>query len=122
MGMFDNLICKYPLPVDTDLSKEIFQTKNTPSQFLDNYEIREDGTLLHETYDIENRSNPNAKGITKFIGCMTRVNKRWEKVSDFIGEIRFYTTLDGDKTLIEFSAYFVDGKMKEIHLIKEKHE
>ena len=45
MGMFDNLICKYKLPTDRDLSNEVFQTKNTPAQWTDLYEIREDGTL-----------------------------------------------------------------------------
>ena len=73
MGMFDELKCKYPLPID-GLSERIFQTKDTDSQFLDCYEIREDGTFWHEEYDIEDHSDHNAEGLEKFLGCMTRVN------------------------------------------------
>lgn len=55
MGMFDDIKCKYPLPLNgaNDL---VYQTKDTPAQFLDKYEIREDGTLWHENYDIEDQS------------------------------------------------------------------
>ena len=120
MGMFDNLICKYKLPIDKKLTEEVFQTKDTPTQWLDLYEIREDGTLWHENYDTEDQSDPNAEGIKKFIGCMTKVNKRWEPVEDFLGEIRFYT--GDDKYWIEFSAYFVDGKLNQVHLVKEKEK
>lgn len=120
MGMFDNLMCKYPLPTDIDLKNEMFQTKDTPAQFLDTYEIREDGTLWHENHDIEDHSDPNAKGIIKFIGNMTRVNYRWEPVKNFLGEIRFYT--DYNKNWIEFSSYFVDGQLNQIHLVKEKEK
>lgn len=118
--MFDNIKCKYPLPTDKDLTDEMFQTKDTPAQFTDLYEIREDGTLWHEDYNIEDRSDPNAEGFKKFFGSMTRVNEGWEFVSDFIGEIRFYTPIEHGTKWIEFSSYFVDGKLKELHLIKEK--
>lgn len=118
MGLFDNLICKYKLPID--LKYKLFQTKDTPAQFLDMYEIREDGTLWHNCYDIEDRSDPNAEGIERLIGSMTRVNQRWEQVKDFIGEIRFYT--EYDKKWIEFSSYFVDGQLNQIHLVKEKEK
>jgi hypothetical protein len=120
MGMFDNLKCSYPLPTNIDLKEETFQTKHTPAQWSDLYEIREDGTLWHELYDIEDHSDPTKEGFARFFGCMTKVNKRWLPVTDFIGEIRFYTTLDNDTKLIEFSAYFVDGKMKELHSLGEK--
>ena len=120
MGMFDDIRCKYPLPIDNDLKDEIFQTKDTPAQWLDVYEIREDGTLWHEDYDIEDHSDKTAEGMKKFIGCMTKVNKRWEPVKDFLGEIRFYT--GDDKYWIEFSSYFVEGKLNQVHLVKEKEK
>ncbi len=120
MGMFDNLKCKYTLPTDIDLKDVVFQTKDTPSQFCDMYEIREDGTLWHEEYDIEDHSDPNGEGVMKFIGSITKVNSRWEFVNDFIGEIRFY--VGHNENWIEFSSYFVDGQLKQIHLIKEKEK
>ncbi len=52
MGMFDYLKCKYPLPDASDNDLE-YQTKDTPAQFLDNYEIRADGSLWHLDYDID---------------------------------------------------------------------
>jgi hypothetical protein len=41
MGMFDYI--KY--------RGEEYQTKDTPRQLMDNYEIRDDGTLWYENYD-----------------------------------------------------------------------
>ncbi|MFZ9812193.1 MAG: hypothetical protein ACO3DD_03800, partial [Burkholderiaceae bacterium] len=64
MGMFDYLKCKYPLPGvgDNDLQ---YQTKDTPAQMIDHYEIRAAGSLWHLNYDIEDRSDPNAQGIAR---------------------------------------------------------
>lgn len=108
--MFDNLKCLYPLSIN-DFKNEVFQTKDTPAQMLDLYEIRSDGTLWHENYDTEDRSDPNADGIKRLYGCCTKVNKRWEFEDTFVGEIRFYTsTTDG--VWLEFSSYFVNGKLK----------
>ena len=115
MGMFDNLKCKYPLPVK-GANKKIYQTKDTPAQFLDLYEIRKDGTLWHEAYDTEDKSNPEAEGLARIVGMMTRVNQRWESVN-FTGEICFYDFWEGEKGWIEFSAYFVNGKLNQLHLI-----
>lgn len=56
MGTFDYLRCKYPLPL-AGANALTFQTKNTPAQFLDTYELREDGTLWHEAYDTEDHSD-----------------------------------------------------------------
>jgi hypothetical protein len=111
MGMFDELRCKYPLPVP-GANELLFQTKDTPEQYMDLYEIREDGSLWHEVYDIEDRSDPNAEGLMALAGCMTRVNKQWEPC-DMTGEIRFYTYTD-EKDMrgswVEFSAYMIGGK------------
>lgn len=122
MGMFDYLRCEYPLPVDGANALE-YRTKDTPAQYLDRYEIREDGTLWHEEYDMEDRS-PSAKwrrehpgeplpgGLVGLygLGCATRVNERWHQVI-LTGEIRF-----GSATL-EWSAYFVKGRLNQLHLI-----
>lgn len=116
MGMFDNIKCSYPLPIE-GLENEVFQTKDTPAQFLDTYEIREDGTLWHEEYDIEDKSDRSKKGIERMFGCMSRVNERWEQVTNFTGEIRFYTSID--TRWIDFSAYFVNGKLNQLHIIKD---
>lgn len=125
MGMFDDIRCRYPLPVD-GANELDYQTKDTPEQNLDLYEIREDGTLWHETYDIEDRSDKTKAGLDAIIGCMTRVNQRWEPETDFTDSIRFYTSWTQEHTRrgtvsrgwIEWSAYFVDGKLQSINLIE----
>lgn len=115
--MFDYIKCESPLPV-TGANGLIFQTKDTPAQFCDMYLIRVDGMLLHETYDIEDQSDPSAEGLERIVGIMTRVNKRFEPV-EFDGEIRFYTSTN-EGGWLEFSAYFFDGKLKELLLIKNQ--
>lgn len=146
MGMFDNVRCKYPLPVAGANDLE-YQTKDTPAQFLDWYEIRKSGTLWHETYEHEDKSKygkwcSEHPGQTPpegmftlfdFAGCFGRKNKRWERCK-MTGEIRFYAYLSPDKDLggegvthsehdwLEWSAYFVDGKLKELHQIKATDE
>ena len=120
MGMYDEIQCKYPLPVE-GANAHNFQTKDTPAQFLDHYEIREDGTLWHEVYDIEDHSDPKAEGIAAFMGCMTRVNNRWIQETDFTGEICFYDSCGADHTgWIEFSTYFVKGQLKQLEIITNR--
>jgi hypothetical protein len=119
MGMFDYILCKYPLPLKSAQNLE-FQTKDTPCQFMDYYEITESGRLKRETYDIEDRSDKTAKGLAALAGCMTRVNKRWVRET-YTGEIRFYTSLGKNHTgWIEFSAYFVKGMLDQIHLVTHR--
>ena len=134
MGMFDEIKCKYPLPV-TEFQNTRFQTKDTPAQACDLYEIREDGTLWYENYDQEDQSErgiwiknhpdqeppEELKGLRGFIGCGAKVNRRWEQVI-FTGEICFYEALGKDYTgWIEFSAYFENGKVVRLNLIAHKN-
>jgi hypothetical protein len=133
MGMFDNVKCHFPLPVE-GFEDQTFQTKDLDN-LMDNYEIRKDGTLWKEDYDIEDHSemakwkaaNPGVEPpkeltdnwFSSFCGCMARVNERWVPCSDFTGEICFYDYLDKDGW-IEFSSYFVHGKINQLHLIKHE--
>lgn len=137
MGMFDYITCKYPLPVP-GANELKYQTKDTPNQFLDNYQIREDGTLWLEEYDTEDHSErgkwikehpgepvPEFDFWKSWVGCMTRINTRWRQITDFTGEIVFYTSwlnyeTDGDQGWIEWSAYFVNGGLKNLNLIKNR--
>jgi len=103
MSMYDNLRCEYPLPGLPDATGIEFQTKDTESQFLDDYKITADGQLMIEEYDIEDRSDPNAEGLMRLVGSAARIPKGWKSV-DFTGNLNFY----GDKNngslfLINFS-------------------
>lgn len=131
MGMFDYVRCKYPLPVP-EVQERLFQPKDTDAQWMDRYEIREDGSLWHEAHDIEDRSDPAAPvgSFESIRGMMTPVNKRWEPCSEFTGELCFHDNWEwrnhnGDDDAyfkwypgwIEFSAYFVKGQLRELHVI-----
>ena len=118
MGLFDYVRCKYPLPVEGAKALE-FQTKDTPAQYMENYEIREDGTLWHEEYDTVDKSDPNAKGLMRIRGMATRINHRWIQ-DDYTGEICFYAPWQDNphSGWIEFSSYFVKGQLRELHLIE----
>lgn len=102
MGVFDDIRCKYPLPADPKFQDRTYQTKDTPKQFLELYEIGADGILrLRE---------PRRKGEPEV----------WTECLDFTDGIRFYGFVDDvkDAGWIEFSAYFVNGKLSQIHLVE----
>lgn len=100
MGMYDELRCHYPLPV-AGANERDYQTKDTPDQYLYRYEITAEGRLRHQEWDAE-----------------TGPGSEWFDHPDFLGEIRFYDC-DKDGGWIEFSAYFVAGVVKELHLISD---
>ncbi|MFN7318348.1 MAG: hypothetical protein ACK5S6_02450 [bacterium] len=115
MGMFDEIRCKMPLPVEIDVEhrEHWFQTKSLGCD-MDYYEIREDGTLWREAYETEDRSDPNA-------------NKQWIPCLAFTGEIAFYTQASSiaakdvgqsHSGWIEFSTYFVRGELKQFELMR----
>lgn len=120
MGMFDYIKSSFPLPLPEVQDKQ-FQTKDTPSQFCDEYEIRADGTLWREEYDIVDKSDHTKEGIGRLIGMMTRVNKRWVE-EKFTGEIVFYNQMVDDAYhkggWVEFSSHFIDGKLQSVALVK----
>jgi hypothetical protein len=106
MGMFDYITYK----------DHQYQTKCTPAQGLDNYQIRDDGTLWYEKYQADWIENDSIFG-----GYLEKKNEEWVFCSDFTGEIRFYRHLDKTyKNWEEFSSYFHLGIMKEIHLLESK--
>lgn len=126
MGMYDNFYCDYPL--DCPCANVIdWQTKDTPAQSLDYYKIDEDGQLWHQEYDIEDQSDPNAEGLGRILGCATRVNERWVKVTDFSGAIRFYGfpdygRMDDVENWWEYEALLQEGKLLNLVRIFPKPE
>lgn len=109
VGLFDYVRCHYPLPVDGANELE-YQTKDMACSYMERYEIRADGTLWKERYDIEDRSDPKAEpgSLDSLFGCMTRVNERWE-AEPYTGAMEFYTDHAG--RWLEFSALFKDGRI-----------
>lgn len=146
MGMYDEIICRYPLPTQPPgfikSTDHRYQSKSLECR-MDVYEIRDDGTLWVEEYDIEDQSE-RAKWkaahpgeelpkeladdlLSGFAGCMSRVNKRWVQLSDFVGQVEFYdgntcigayghsfTPNGEDREWVSYEAVFLNGALQQI--------
>jgi hypothetical protein len=123
MGIYDYVHCEYPLPGLDDPTKIEFQTKSLDTLF-DNYRITAEGKLEIEEYDVEDRSDPNAEGFARFIGCCARVPTGWKPV-DFSGILNFYGDVySGNLMLIsfewfEFDAEFKNGTLTNLSRVEE---
>jgi hypothetical protein len=117
--IFDEVNVKYDilslLGLSASIAKEdiltlSFITNDAPAKSLDIYEIREDGSLWHESYELSDR-----KGLK-----IERINKKWESV-DFNGKMKLTCSFGtGFKKYLEFFAKFIDGKIYDCELLKIK--
>ena len=132
MGMFDNIICKYPLPQPSDLKEMAtvglqhlnYQTKDLNCG-LTQFTIREDGTLweTRQTYDVKS-GNPNAPDIISKLPEITVVNTEEIQVNQH-GSIWFcdFYPCSVDHNLnnnyfIEYHAKFTHGKLELLELVR----
>ena len=95
MGLFDEVRCPYPLNCP-EVQDAIFQSKDTPTQYFDQYEIRVDGTLWHEAFD-------------------HRDNVRWEQVM-IDGEIEIHHAIGEAPNMkwYSFRFWFRDGVVRDM--------
>ncbi len=93
MGMFDRIYYE---------GKE-YQTKDTPVQCLDTYEIRGDELWLKNVERVWVNDDDAILG-----GYLKPISEKWEAVPDFDGSIEFYD----DKDI--YIALFWEGKMIKI--------
>jgi hypothetical protein len=114
MSIYDEIKFDYELPFN--LTGSTFQTKDTPSQCLDNYKIDKDGVLWVERYNIEIDKNKFENNEIR--GLLKKINKIWVPLNNFIGGIKFY--IYEDEKLYVFSSYFVNGILKELHFIENE--
>jgi hypothetical protein len=112
MGLYDDIRVLCPLPgLDVVPGGRVFQTKSLEC-VLDNFEIRENGTLWHENYETVWHEPDPAKGPLGFMGAMEAVNRHWV-LWPYTGEVRFHDMIDGE--WFDFSAYFMDGRLRELN-------
>lgn len=98
MGMYDEIICYYPLPGDTPAYVKPghrFQTKDTPEQYLKVYTITENGQFIGE----DNYTDEIEFYTSNSTGC-------WGPV--------LYTTNGDDAHSVTYVAKIVDGKLVSI--------
>lgn len=115
MGMFDDIKCRYPLPLPADQGElegrnwgeNGFQTKSFEC-FMDEYEIRESGTLWQQlwTWGETSRGRP------------VRKPGEWQQLTDYTGEVEFHDFIYGVKSdySMAWLVIFVSGKLTEIKL------
>ena len=122
--MYDNIVCKYPLPLPEDTKGyilESFQTKDLDCG-LDCYEIRDDGTLwLRECEREHIDGDPNGKTFSEKFGIIKETKVWWTHVKTTT-TIRMYdynNYNDGPYDYwVEFEIVFIDGVIDKIKLIK----
>ena len=135
MGMFDTIICKYPLPrPDDPMELKDFNFNNTDFQTKDlekalfQYEIKEDGSFWIRKTECELvKGNKKAKSMMDRFGYM-KVIKEWWEPTKFTGTIEFYNILGFDTKFdrdafqndywIEYIATFIDGQIAAVGLLK----
>lgn len=101
MGMFDYI---------TFEGKE-YQTKDTPEQFMANYEIRGD-ELWYKNVEYEWDKDQDAL----FGGYLKEISHEWVFCKNFDGKIIFYREDEENggyknNAWIEYQALFMDGKI-----------
>jgi len=133
--MFDTITCKYPLPrpdnpmelKDFNFNSTSFQTKDLEN-VLDDYEIREDGSLwIRRTESERVEGDKKAKSFIDRFGHMKLIKEWWEPTK-FTGVIEFYNSIGFDGEVdrdsyekdywVEFIATFVDGQITTVGLLK----
>lgn len=142
--MFDNIICKAPLPLPEDavnLSKnwqeEPFQTKDLDNS-LANYYITEEGSLLEEIVEREyipyseeelaelKKDKNKNKRLLLFTHKDVIIKNKYTKPVAHHGVINFYHMLpfsEEEDYWLGFNAYFIYGKLDKIELAEsEKHK
>jgi hypothetical protein len=124
MGMYDTIICEYPLPMPNDpkgySGSKDFQTKDLDSA-LDLYEIDKNGQLFLQRS--EGEWVEGDKNATTFSGKMGyfKTTKRWKEELALTATINFYDYQHSQNTnydyFIEYKAVFIDGKISSVEII-----
>ena len=133
--MFDTITCKYPLPrpdnpmelKDFNFNNTSFQTKDLENS-LDDYEIREDGSLwIRRTESEYLEGDKKAKSLMGRFGHMKLIKEWWEPTK-FTGVIEFYNSIGFDCEFdrdscendywVEYISTFVDGQITTVGLLK----
>ena len=119
MGMFDYIKCEMTLP-ETPVPPpcNLFQTKDTPDQYMTVYTITADGYLEWHPYQMEavpkeERPYPNDDGFLGMMGSMRRVEEASERI-EYHGDIYFYEGNHPDVGWWEYRARFTEGRVSAI--------
>jgi hypothetical protein len=116
--MFDELICKMPLPEEPRPPKcRVFQTKDLDN-LLERYTITTNGRLIHHTVryeEVAERERPYPE--FPFIGCMRPI-PAGDVDMNYHGMLEFYTYDCRTKESWSYKAKFTDGQCVDITCIE----
>lgn len=124
MGMYDTIICEYPLPMPSDpkgyCGSKDFQTKDLDLA-LDLYEIDKNGRLFLQRSEGEwIEGDKNATGFAAKMGYF-KTNKIWKEELALTATINFYDYQHSSNTdydyFIEYKAVFIDGKISSVDIV-----
>jgi hypothetical protein len=104
MGMFDYI----------NYEGHEYQTKDTPEQGMELYEIRGD-ELWYKRVEREWTKEDDSL----FGGYLKEISHEWEFCNKFDGLIRFYRD-DDEGNWIDYKALFMDGKIIKLEEIKDE--
>lgn len=109
MGVFDDVKCLYPLPWP-EAQGGWFQSKCTPAQYCETYEVRENGRLWYHKKERKWRED----GHGALGGCFVEISSQWcpENVT---GEIELHAFREFEGTNYEYTVklWFRDGLVKD---------
>jgi len=111
MGMFDTLVCEYPLP-DPVVQENEFQTKSLES-LMERYTITRAGRLVHHAELRERREDKSVPW-----GFSVELVDAWDEDTGFHGELEFYAYVDG--VSYTYRARFGDGQLRELRRVDEE--
>lgn len=125
MGLFDTIICEYPLPESDYLQQKDFQTKSLGST-LTEFKITPEGRLFREVTEQQEIPKDERRPSDNLWGAPTHKTVRIGWVDhNYHGDMNFYTTIDdkddsSKRWWIEFQARFTWGQLDYIIPITPK--
>lgn len=138
MGLFDNIVCEYALPMPEELGeltkeqiqKANYQTKDFDN-FLDSYKICSEGFLWRLSVSgYYEEGNRKAKSIADRLPKFFKTGESWEKYIH-TGLVNFYQEFrnreDGLTELkndywVEYNASFIEGRISSLSVFEFKKE
>lgn len=134
MGMFDNIDCKYPLPISKELLEiedfniyEVeFQTKSLEN-LMELYVITEDGELIRKksNYKWIDDDSYFLKGYMETVD-VEDIKENFHGIIEFYCYESYYKEVDGKtreiSISVDYEAKFIDGKLSSIELVNQSIE
>ena len=122
MSTYDHIRCEMPLPEPQSPEGTVFITRDTPTQFFDEYTITADGRLIHhgtEEVPDEERSSSEVPGILGGSSELWCPASERDKEIPYNGDLTFQALSSSSSST--YVACFIDGRCVRI-LTRDEHK